>query len=482
VQIQSVFPDCRQEEQLSRFHPTRCVRFAIRAVLDPAFKTCYGSSKSSNLGRHKPIEIMSVNSMKRRSYRFDRFTLIPDESRLRESGLSEDVHIGGKCFDVLVALVQSQGRVLSRKDILNNAWGSDVHIEEGNVDTQISALRKVLDHDENSQRLIKTVRGKGFRFEAVVSVVDSDLGDASRDESNSDNLPTSFEIESHRFVPTYIGNSTTLPGVKHATKWGKYQEINFDGARLCVTELGIGVWHIREALNFSCLTDLAFWRRDGFRSILRGEHPIGSHTAKIMTIDGARLSDLFDRFAGKFEYALSVFALRRHTWLNRQLKPALKLISCPRILIPDGKSKYDPSSGRSLELEKLESDFEHPDSREFGVLGTHFGYASWAGVSYYGFGKDSGQFVETMSDFEIAVQSIWIYCHWVRQLAEEAKPADLPALKSAASTIRNEIRRLEAIGPNDPTEVRMMCEAVLATSRIRPLAEHALELISALTR
>ncbi len=136
-------------------------------------------------------------------------------------------------------------------------------------------------------------------------------------------------------------------GIERVTKWGGYRELHFDGARLCITNYGIGVWHIRDAMQFTGLTDLAYWRRDEFRSILRGEHPIGSHTSKLILKERTHTHGILESYIGRLEYALSVFALKQHGWTSKQLRPALKLVSCPRILLPSDQSKHDRSGGRT---------------------------------------------------------------------------------------------------------------------------------------
>jgi hypothetical protein len=184
-----------------------------------------------------------------------------------------------------------------------------------------------------------------------------------------------------------------------------------------------------------------------------------------------------ERFAGEFSYVLSLFVLKEHKWKGNELRHALKLVSCPRVLLPNDQNESDYAVAHSRELEMLRVGFDHPDSREFGVFGTCFGYASWAGVSYHGFGGTPSAFVDIIADFEIAVQSLWLFCYWVNKVATESEDGDNAALQKAAAAIRNDIGRLKAIGPTDPTEVRMMCEAILITSRIQAHVNATLEAI-----
>ncbi len=64
-------------------------------------------------------------------------------------------------FDLLRALVENRGRVLSREQLLEKVWGGDYFGEQRVVDVHLGHVRQKLGRDE----LIVTVRGVGYRFE-----------------------------------------------------------------------------------------------------------------------------------------------------------------------------------------------------------------------------------------------------------------------------------------------------------------------------
>jgi two-component system alkaline phosphatase synthesis response regulator PhoP len=64
-------------------------------------------------------------------------------------------------FDLLVTLAKHRGMVLSREQLLQQAWGYDFYGEERVVDVHIGHIRQKLGDD----RFIVTVRGVGYRFE-----------------------------------------------------------------------------------------------------------------------------------------------------------------------------------------------------------------------------------------------------------------------------------------------------------------------------
>jgi two-component system phosphate regulon response regulator PhoB len=63
-------------------------------------------------------------------------------------------------FRILAALLQGQGRVLSRASLMNKAMGPGVLVTERTIDVHVTAIRKKLN---DQAPLIKTVRGVGYR-------------------------------------------------------------------------------------------------------------------------------------------------------------------------------------------------------------------------------------------------------------------------------------------------------------------------------
>jgi two-component system alkaline phosphatase synthesis response regulator PhoP len=64
-------------------------------------------------------------------------------------------------FDLLKALAENRGRVLSREQLLEKVWGGEYYGEIRVVDVHLGHIRQKLGHDD----LIATVRGVGYRFE-----------------------------------------------------------------------------------------------------------------------------------------------------------------------------------------------------------------------------------------------------------------------------------------------------------------------------
>jgi two-component system response regulator RegX3 len=75
------------------------------------------------------------------------------------------VHLPLKEFEVLRALMESAGKVLSRRDLLDRAWGSGYADNNKTLEVHIGRLRRKLEPCPESPERIRTVRGVGYIFD-----------------------------------------------------------------------------------------------------------------------------------------------------------------------------------------------------------------------------------------------------------------------------------------------------------------------------
>ncbi|HVH38664.1 MAG TPA: response regulator transcription factor [Gemmatimonadaceae bacterium] len=68
-------------------------------------------------------------------------------------------------YDLLVALVDRDGAVVSRVDLMRHVWGYDASIVSRTVDTHVVELRRKLEDDPSSPKHILTVRKAGYRLQ-----------------------------------------------------------------------------------------------------------------------------------------------------------------------------------------------------------------------------------------------------------------------------------------------------------------------------
>jgi predicted ATPase/DNA-binding winged helix-turn-helix (wHTH) protein len=102
---------------------------------------------------------------------FGRFQVVPHRRELLIDG--QPVKLGGRAFDVLVALIEAQGGVISKEALMARVWPGQV-IEENGLAVQIGRLRKAFGADRS---LIRTVSGRGYQFTGDIRVAPASSGD-----------------------------------------------------------------------------------------------------------------------------------------------------------------------------------------------------------------------------------------------------------------------------------------------------------------
>lgn len=94
-------------------------------------------------------------------------------AELRGSGKA--IAIEPRAFDLLCLLIAHRDRLVSRDEIVREVWNGR-YISDAAISTCIKSLRKALGDDGDQQRLIRTVRGRGFRFVGAVTESGTDSG------------------------------------------------------------------------------------------------------------------------------------------------------------------------------------------------------------------------------------------------------------------------------------------------------------------
>lgn len=72
------------------------------------------------------------------------------------------VRIGGRALEILRVLVAAEGNTVSKDDLLQQVWPSQV-VEDNALQAQVSALRRALEHESDDTHIV-TVPGRGYRF------------------------------------------------------------------------------------------------------------------------------------------------------------------------------------------------------------------------------------------------------------------------------------------------------------------------------
>jgi DNA-binding winged helix-turn-helix (wHTH) protein/TolB-like protein len=158
------------------------------------------------------------------SYRFGQFELQPSERRLLAAGVPAVVE--PRAFDVLVALVERAGHLVTKEELFSLVWPKLI-VEDTNLHVQVSALRKIL-----GPATIATVPGRGYRFtlELTREVIDS--------------APLAPVAKSGLPGMTFTGSGRELADIKNAHEqaarrhpvahWRRWQWIAGGGAVLLI--------------------------------------------------------------------------------------------------------------------------------------------------------------------------------------------------------------------------------------------------------
>jgi len=102
-----------------------------------------------------------------RSFRFGPFEADPKTGELRKGG--RKLHLQEKPFQVLIALLEYPGELVSRKALQERLWAADTFVDFDNgLNTAISKLREVLGDSGQDHRYIETLGRRGYRFVAPV--------------------------------------------------------------------------------------------------------------------------------------------------------------------------------------------------------------------------------------------------------------------------------------------------------------------------
>ena len=75
------------------------------------------------------------------------------------------INISAMEFRLLAAFIRRRGRVLSRSQLIDAAWGQGTFVTDRVVDTHVLNLRKKIEPRPEKPCYISSVRGMGYRFD-----------------------------------------------------------------------------------------------------------------------------------------------------------------------------------------------------------------------------------------------------------------------------------------------------------------------------
>ena len=104
------------------------------------------------------------------TYSFGPFSLVVSKRILECHG--QPVHLKPKVLDVLLALVQSNGNMLTKDELMQQLW-PESFVEENNLAVCVSLLRKALKQGGDTGTYIETIPRRGYRFAGEIKRIET---------------------------------------------------------------------------------------------------------------------------------------------------------------------------------------------------------------------------------------------------------------------------------------------------------------------
>ncbi len=133
--------------------------------------------------KNREFNFKVVNSHQHKVYEFENFRLDASTLLLYRSG--EQVLLTPKAVETLIALIESQGEVISKEELMQKIW-FDTIVEESNLAQYLHVLRKTLCETSDGKSYIETLKRRGYRFNGAVRVVKNGNGFVSPTEYAED--------------------------------------------------------------------------------------------------------------------------------------------------------------------------------------------------------------------------------------------------------------------------------------------------------
>src|SRR5882724_3258386 len=170
------------------------------------------------------------------SYEFGRFSLDPAERLLFRD--RELVPLTPKAFDILLALVENNGRVVEKDDLMKRVW-PNTFVEEGNLTQNVSLLRKALGESASGAQFIETVPRRGYRFVFPVTETNGEKPRTQlRQGDGKANVPDQINPETRAPAPNTTSD-TTKPSRLFARLKSRVPAFGFTLAAVLLAVAGI---------------------------------------------------------------------------------------------------------------------------------------------------------------------------------------------------------------------------------------------------
>jgi predicted ATPase/DNA-binding winged helix-turn-helix (wHTH) protein len=181
---------------------------------------------------------------------FGQFEVFPDRREMLVDG--RPIKLGGRAFDVLMALIDAHGGVISKDALMARVWPGQI-VEENSLAAQIGILRRTLGTERER---IRTISGRGYQFRGDIRVAPARTGEVEDDTGiavpSRPVLPPTNVPES---VSELIGRDKELADVLDLVEAHRLVSLNGAGgigktrlalaaARRLLPEFADGIWKV----------------------------------------------------------------------------------------------------------------------------------------------------------------------------------------------------------------------------------------------
>jgi DNA-binding winged helix-turn-helix (wHTH) protein len=128
-----------------------------------------GHIEDPQIEEHLSAGTDRINGSAASAILFGPFRLLPSQRLLLDA--HKPLRLGSRALDVLIALVERHGELVSKKELMERVW-PDTIVEESNLTVQVSALRRALRDGRAGNRYVINVPGRGYSFVAPITLVE----------------------------------------------------------------------------------------------------------------------------------------------------------------------------------------------------------------------------------------------------------------------------------------------------------------------
>ena len=269
-------------------------------------------------------------------YEFGPFRLDAQRRMLLRDG--EPVKLFPKEFDTLLALVERVGEVLDKNELMQRVWGETV-VEESNLSSNISHLRKLLGESRSQHDYIVTIPGRGYRFVANVKQTSQESGlrrftppqiDYPAQETAAQHQADSDSEQVDQTTPLLLAEKTLVGEPANDRILRRLNPRLFAIATLIVALTSLGVYGFLTFWNFKNLQGIPF--REVKMTRLTNS---GRATRAVISPDGRYVAHVMEDAGGQ-----SLWVRQVATSSNIQIVPPFQGTYKGLTFSPDGNHVY----------------------------------------------------------------------------------------------------------------------------------------------